>query len=170
MKRVICFLLSIVFASLLFVGCSTNKKAEAEDIVKVFIMKMYTLEDYKEIKMEKFNLEYPHDQYTNQIRKISTDKALEEFIADRTISFYLNRLYALHINLKVTYTTIDKQSIEKDGSIVFAYKIKSKITFADTNEEKEEEMLGQITVKKIKENWFIIKFNKVEVPAEILKK
>lgn len=167
MKKVISLLLSIAFLSLLLVGCNSNKDVGSEAIVKDFVTKMYTLEDYKKIDREELNTKYPNDQYTNQIRKISIEKALEGFIGDRTISFYLNRLYDLHINSKITSISIDKQNNENDGSIIYSYKVKSKFTLTDTNEEKEEELWGQLTVKKVKDNWVISEFNKVELPKII---
>ena len=163
MKKVIGFLLVIVVASLLLVGCSSNKEANPEAVVKDFVTKMYTLEDYKTVDMAKVNLEYPKDKYTNEIRKISTESALEEFIADRIIYIYIDHLYALHINSKIISISVDQQSSEKDGSIVFAYKAKLKLTFADTKVEKEEEVGGQLTLNKVKNNWVITKFNKVEL-------
>jgi hypothetical protein len=170
MKKIISFLLSIAVVSLLLVGCNSNKDVESEAVVKDFVTKMYTLEDYKKIDREELNTKYPNDQYTTKISKISTEKAMEEFIADRTVSYYINRLYDLHINSKITSISIDKQSTEKDGSIIYSYKAKGKFTFADTNEEKEEELCGQITVKKVKDSWVITQFNKVELPIEIMKK
>lgn len=170
MKKIIYFLLSIAVASLLLVGCISNKDSEAEAIVKDFATKMYTLEDYKKVDMEKVKLEYQKYQYTNEIMEISTEKALEEFIADRTIGIYINRLCELHVNSKVTSISMDKNSSEDDGSIIYDYKVKVKLTFADTSKEKEEELLGQITVKKVEDKWVITQFNKVPLPIEIIKK
>ena len=163
MKKFIFFLFSIAFISLLSVGCNNNKDTEFEVIVKDFIIKMYTLEDYKKIDLEKVSLEYPNDQYTNEIRKLSTEKALETIISGRTKYIYIDHLCTLHINSKIKSISIDKQSSENDGSIVCNYKAKLKLTFTDTNEEKEEEFWGQITLKKIKDSWVITEFNKVDI-------
>jgi len=167
MKKIVAFLLGIAFSSLLLVGCNGNNDAGPEAIIKEFVTKMYSLEDYKKIDREELNTKYPNDQYTTKISKISTEKAMEGFIADRTVSSYINRLYDLHINSKITSISIEKQSSEEDGSIIYSYKTKVKFALADTNEEKEEELWGQVTVKKAKDNWIITQFNKVELPIEI---
>lgn len=167
MKKIMAFLLGIVFSFLLLVGCNGNNDAGPEAIIKEFVTKMYSLEDYKKIDREELNTKYPNDQYTTKISKISTEKAMEGFIADRTVSFYINRLYDRHINSKITSISIEKQSSEEDGSIIYSYKTKVKFAFVDTNEEKEEELWGQVTVKKTKDNWVITQFNKVELPIEI---
>ncbi|MGH4125009.1 MAG: hypothetical protein ACREV6_18995 [Clostridium sp.] len=163
MKKIIYLLLCIVFSSSLLIGCKSNKEAGDEVIIKEFVTKMYTLEDYKTVDMAKVNLEYPKDQYTNEIRKISTESAFEGFILDRIKYIYIDHLSAVHINSKVASISIDQQSSENDGSIVYNYKAKLKLTFTETKVEKEEEVGGQLTLNKVKNNWVITRFNKVEL-------
>lgn len=170
MRKGIYFLLCIVVTTLLLGGCSSNKEANPEAVVKEFVTKMYTLEDYKTVDMEKVNLEYPKDQYTNEIKTISTESALEEIIVNRTKLIYIDYLCTLHINSKITSITIDKQTSETDGSTLYSYKAKLKLTFVDTKVEKEEEVLGQLTLNKVKNNWVITRFNKVEIPTHAIKK
>jgi hypothetical protein len=169
MKKIICFILSIVISSFLLVGCNSNKDVGSEELVKDFVTEMYTMEDYKKIDLEKMNWEFPKDQYSNEIMKISTEEAMKNFTADRIISIYLNRLYKLHVNSEVTLFSIDENSREDDGSIIYNYEVKLKFAFTDTNKEKEEELLGQVTVKKVESKWVITKFNKVQLPLTLLK-
>lgn len=169
MKKKITILLILTIITLLLASCGninkTNKSQEdkPDSVIKEFIVKMYKLDDYKKVNIEKLNIEYPKDKYTNELRKATTEKALTPFINDRMQLSYIMNCCNLHINSKVISTSIYKYTSEKDGSLVYNFDGKTKLTFVDKNKQKEEDVSGQLTVKKINNKWTIVQINRVDI-------
>lgn len=159
MKRKISILLALTLITLLLSGCGRANNPEA--VIKEFMSEMYTVENYEKIDMKNLTIQYPEDKYTNALKKIATEGALEEFLATRIQLIYISSCYELHVNSEITPKNINKYATEKDGSIVYNYDGKVNLTFTDENNQKEEDINGQITVKKIDNNWTITKFNYV---------
>lgn len=148
------------------VNVDSNINIEQEDaksIIEEFITKMYNVEDYKKIDMENLKTSYPKDNYTNEFRKIATEDALEPIIDSRLHLGYISLCYELKANFQVISKNISKYASEEDGSIVYNYNGKVKLTFKDENKQKEENIEGQITINKINNKWIITKFNNVSI-------
>jgi hypothetical protein len=139
------------------------EQEDAQSIIEEFITEMYNVEDYKKIDMGSLNTIYPKDNYTNELRKIATEDALEPIIASRLQLGYISLCYELKVNSQVISKNISKYTSEEDGSIVYNYNGKVKLTFKDENKQKEENIEGQITVNKINNKWIITKFNNVGI-------
>jgi hypothetical protein len=138
---------------------------DAKSIIEEFITKMYNVEDYKKIDMESLNTSYPKDNYTNALKKIATEDALEPIITSRLQLGYISLCHELKVNSKVISKNISKYASKEDGSIVYNYNGKIKLTFTDENKQKEENIEGQITVNKISDKWIITKFNSVSIES-----
>lgn len=177
MKRNVSFLLILVLMTLLLGGCgNTNKislvnygnidKTEENyrtSIILDFLKKMYNVDNYKKINIKQLNVQYPKDKYTNELRKIATEEALEPFIAERLQLLYITYCCDLHVNSLLTSSRIGKYTTEQDGSMVYNFDGKVRLTFTDENKQSEEDIRGQVTVQKINGKWAIIKFNDVSI-------
>ena len=164
MKRMLSIILILVLTTLSLTGCGFRKNSP-ESLIGEFISEMYNVKDYKKIDLNKLTWDYPKDDYTNAIGKLSTKDALDTFAINRYQLEYITYCCKLHVNSEVISKKINQYTTKKDGSIVYTYNGKVKLTFTDENKQEEEDINGQITVNKIDNKWIITKFNYVSVQS-----
>lgn len=184
MKRGISFLLTLFFLSFLLVGCSDSTKVDKispesnstkaggtspEPLIKEFISKLYTVDDYKTIDLDSLNTTFPNDKYTSELKKVAGEKALVSFVNDRTQLAYITACIYAHINIKITSTNVDKYSSDKDGSEIYNYSAKLQLAFPDEDKQVEEEVRGQLTLKMAGGKWTITLVNKTDVESIVQK-
>lgn len=163
MKKILSLLLVFSFFTVIFMGCSKDNTKEDEALIKNFITKVHTVEDYKKIDETKLNNEYPNDQYTKELESLMTDKAFEDLVNSGIQRSYILSLYNMHANSVIT-----KLEFKRDSENTYTYNGKVKITFNDKNETKEEDISGQITVEHSNNKTLVSMINKIDY-SNILK-
>lgn len=155
-------LIMIIFLNLCSCGDSKEKS-----IIKKFITRYYTIEDYTSMDVNTVRTEYPNDQYTQSFKEIMTPELFKKFILDTRHESYISHAVYRKLNTKVKDIKIDKYTESSDGTVTYNYEGTLEINNTSRNEIKEESINGQITVVKSDGTWLIYQPNKMNTETII---
>ncbi|MFA9398239.1 MAG: hypothetical protein ACERKV_08235 [Clostridiaceae bacterium] len=146
------------------VGCGSNSK-KSKKLIENYINKIYVIENYKDMDIEKINDLYPDDEYTKEIKAMMTDESFEEFVVIHPDLTLKQWAIDKHCNISIKDIKIEESFKKDDDTIVYNYTAVATLKFADSGEEKEENIMGQVSINKISGDMKIVKPNLVDLES-----
>ncbi|MDV3428876.1 MAG: hypothetical protein LIR50_17945 [Bacillota bacterium] len=162
-RKVIIGVLSIFIIAVLVIFTIYQRSENApKKVIKLFLNKFYTVEDYNKYAGTELTDKSFSDNYLKEkeYKNIMMSEVYKDFAQNQVFLSYLLTADLGKFNASPKKINIEKYTILEDKSVIYNYNIKIETSFADSNQKEEQNDIGQITMIKVNNKWLISKINK----------